>query len=58
MESVITINNLPDESIIEITKEIYTEAIHLFSSFVKAKPDNDDLLMAVAALPEEARKQL
>ncbi|MGR3301538.1 MAG: Glu/Leu/Phe/Val dehydrogenase dimerization domain-containing protein, partial [Candidatus Scalindua sp.] len=58
MESVITINNLPDESIIEIVKEVYTEAIHFFASFVKAKPDNDDLLMAVAALPEEARKQL
>ncbi|MBS1258951.1 MAG: Phosphoglycerate kinase [Candidatus Scalindua arabica] len=58
MEAVITANNIPDESIIEIVKDIYTEAIHLFASFVKAKPDNDDLLMAVSALPEEARKQL
>jgi hypothetical protein len=58
MESVITTNNLPDESIIEIVKDIYTEAIHLFASFVKAKPDNDDLLMAMSALPEGARKQL
>jgi hypothetical protein len=58
MESVITINNLPDESIIGIVKDIYTVALRLFASFVKAKPDNDDLLMAMAALPESARKQL
>ena len=58
MESVITINNIPDESIIEIVKDIYTEAIRLFASFVKAKPENDDLLMAMAALPEEARKAI
>ena len=58
MENVISANNIPDENIIEIVKDIYTEATLLFSSFVKAKPDNDDLLMAVAALPEEARKQL
>jgi hypothetical protein len=58
MESVITTNNIPDESIIEIVKDIYTEAIRLFASFVKAKPENDDLLMAMAALPEGARKQL
>ena len=58
MEAVITANNIPDESIIEIVKDIYAEAIHLFASFVKAKPDNDDLLMAMAALPEEAKKQL
>lgn len=36
MEAVITANNIPDESIIEIVKDIYTEAIHLFASFVKA----------------------
>lgn len=58
MESVITTNNIPDESIIEIAKDIYTEAIRLFASFVKAKPENDDLLMAMAALPDGARKQL
>ncbi len=58
MESVISSNNIPDENITEIIKDIYTEATILFSSFVKAKPDNDDLLMAVAALPEEARKQI
>lgn len=58
MESVITTNNIPDESIIEIVKDIYTEAIRLFASFVKAKPENDDLLMAMAALPDGARKQL
>ena len=58
MESVLNAYNISDESIIEIIKDIYTEATLLFSSFVKAKPDNDDLLMAVAALPEEARKQI
>ena len=58
MERVLYAHNISDESIIEIIKDIYTEATLLFSSFVKAKPDNDDLLMAVAALPEEARKQL
>ena len=58
MEKVLNAHNISDGSIIEIIKEIYTEAIFLFSSFVKAKPDNDDLLMAVAALPEEARKVL
>lgn len=58
MESVITTNNIPDGSIIEIAKDIYTEAIRLFASFVKAKPENDDLLMAMATLPEGARKQL
>jgi hypothetical protein len=58
MENVISVNNILDDTIIEIVKDIYTEATLLFSSFVKAKPDNDDLLMAVAALPEEARKQV
>jgi hypothetical protein len=58
MESVITTNNIPDESIIEIVKDIYTEAIRLFASFVQAKPENGDLLMAMAALPESTRKQL
>ena len=58
MESVITINNIPDESIIEIVKDIYTEAIRLFASFVKVKPENGDHLMAMSALPESARKQL
>jgi hypothetical protein len=58
MESVLHAHNISDESIIEIIKYIYTEATFLFSSFVKAKPDNDDLLMAVAALPEGARKQV
>jgi len=58
MEKVISTNSIPDENIIEIIKDIYTEATLLFSSFVKDKPDNDDLLMAVAALPEEARKRI
>ena len=58
MESVLNAHNIPDESIIEIIKDIYTEATFLFSSFVKAKPDNDDLLMAMLSLPEDVRKQL
>ncbi len=58
MESVLSAHNISDESIIEIVKDIYTEAIRLFTSFVKAKPDNDDLLMAVSALPENSRSQV
>ncbi|MHC4453614.1 MAG: phosphoglycerate kinase, partial [Planctomycetota bacterium] len=58
MESVLNAHNISDESIIEIVKEIYTEAIRLFTSFVKAKPDNDDLLMAVSALPESTKNQM
>ena len=58
MESVLSAHNISDESIIEIVKDIYTEAIRLFTSFVKAKPDNDDLLMAVSALPENSRNQM
>ena len=58
MENVISANNIPDENITEIVKDIYTESTLLFSSFVKAKPDNDGLLMAMAALPEEAGKQI
>ncbi|GAX61509.1 glutamate dehydrogenase/leucine dehydrogenase [Candidatus Scalindua japonica] len=58
MESVLHAHNISDESIIEIIKDVYTEATLLFSLFVKAKPDNDDLLMAVAALPEEAKKRI
>ena len=58
MESVLYAHNISDGDITEIIKDIYTEATLLFSSFVNAKPDNDDLLMAVAALPEGARKQI
>jgi glutamate dehydrogenase (NAD(P)+) len=58
MESVLKAHNISDESIIEIIKDIYTEATLLFSSFVKAKPDNDDLLMAMSSLSEDVRKQL
>jgi hypothetical protein len=57
-ERVLHISKILDENTIEIVKNIYIEAIHLFASFVKAKPDNDDLLMAMAALPEEAKRQL
>ena len=58
MEGAITAHNIPDNNIIEIVKDIYTEAIRLFTSFVKAKPENDDLLMAMAALPEGSRKHV
>ena len=57
-ERVLHISKILDENTIEIIKDIHAEAIRLFASFVKAKPDNDDLLMAMAALPEEAKKQL
>ncbi|MFV1976187.1 MAG: phosphoglycerate kinase, partial [Candidatus Scalindua sp.] len=40
LEKVISANKIPDENVIEIVKDIYTEATLLFSSFVKAKPDN------------------
>jgi hypothetical protein len=58
MERVLYSHNISDGSIIELIKDIYTEATLLFSSFVKAKPDNDDLLMAMSSLPENVRKQL
>ena len=58
LERVLHISKILDENTIEIIKDIHAEAIRLFASFVKAKPDNDDLLMAMAALPEEAKKQL
>ncbi len=58
MESVLNAHNISDESIVEIIKKIHTEAIRLFTSFVKAKPDNDDLLMAVSALPKNSRNQV
>ena len=58
LENVISADSIPDKNITEMVKEIYTEATSLFAAFVKAKPDNDDLLMAVEALPEGARKQV
>ena len=58
LERVLHISKILDENTIEIIKDIHAEAIRLFASFVKAKPDNDDLLMAMAALPAEAKKQL
>jgi alpha-D-ribose 1-methylphosphonate 5-triphosphate diphosphatase PhnM len=58
MGNVISANNISDENIIEIVKDIYTEATLLFAAFVKAKPDNDDLLMAMSSLSEDVRKQL
>ncbi len=57
-ERVLHISKIIDENTIEIIKDIHAEAIRLFASFVKAKPDNDDLLMAKSALPEEAKRQL
>jgi hypothetical protein len=44
--------------ILILTKNMAEHKLRLFASFVKAKPDNDDLLMAMSALPESARKQL
>ncbi|HJO47759.1 MAG TPA: hypothetical protein QF625_02360 [Candidatus Scalindua sp.] len=58
LERILHVSKILDENTIEIIKDIHAEAIRLFASFVKAKPDNDDLLMAMAALPEEAKKQL
>jgi len=58
LERVLHTSKILDENIIETIKVMYTEALRLFASFVKAKPDNDDLLMAMAALPEEAKRQL
>ncbi|HHT9124227.1 MAG TPA: phosphoglycerate kinase [Candidatus Brocadiia bacterium] len=42
----------------ELIKDIYAEAINLFACFVKAKPENDDLLRAISALPERARRMV
>lgn len=52
-----SLNKFPGD-IIETAVNIYMEAIRLFASFVKAKPENEDILMATSALPEDARKQL
>lgn len=58
LECIISTNKIPDENIIGIIKDLYTEAIGLFTSFVKAKPENDDLLMAISSLSERARKEI
>jgi len=58
LENVISTNKIPDENITEMIKDLYAEAIGIFTSFVKAKPENDDLLMALASLPERARKAI
>jgi hypothetical protein len=57
LERVLNTSKIIGGDIGVIVKDIYTEAIHLFASFVKAKPENGDLLMAMSALPESARKQ-
>ena len=58
LERVLNTSKIIGGDIGVIVKDIYTEAIRLFASFVKAKPENGDLLMAMSALPESARKQL
>jgi hypothetical protein len=57
LESVLNTSKIIGGDIGVIVKDIYTEANSLFASFVKAKPENDDLLTAMSALPESARKQ-
>ncbi len=49
---------LASNDILKLIEDIYTEALRLFASLVKAKPENGDILMATSALPESARKQL
>jgi glutamate dehydrogenase/leucine dehydrogenase/3-phosphoglycerate kinase len=44
--------------IVKLIEDIYMEAIRLFTIFVKAKPENGDLLTAISTLPENARRQL
>ena len=58
LESVMSTNKISDKDIIEIIKDIYEEAISLFTSFVNDKPENNDIMMAISTLPERARKQL
>ena len=58
LEKVIATNNIPDETVRKTVQDIYARAVPLFASFMKAKPENGDLLMALSALPERARKQL
>ena len=58
LEKVIATNNIPDETVRKTVQDIYARAVQLFASFMKAKPENGDLLMALSALPERARKQL
>jgi hypothetical protein len=58
LERVLNTSKIIGGDIGVIVKDIYTEAVSLFSSFVKAKPENGDLLTATSALPESARKQL
>jgi hypothetical protein len=58
LERVLNTSKIIGGDIRVIVKDIYTEAIHLFASFVKTKPENGDLLTAMSTLPESARKQL
>ncbi|GJQ59580.1 MAG: phosphoglycerate kinase [Candidatus Scalindua sp. AMX11] len=58
LEKVLASNKIADADVGRIAEDIYAKATCLFASFVKAKPGNDDLLMALAALPERARKML
>ena len=57
LERVLNTSKIIGGDIGVIVKDIYAEAIRLFASFVKAKPENGDLLTAMSTLPESARKQ-
>jgi glutamate dehydrogenase/leucine dehydrogenase len=57
LERVLNTSKIIGGDIGVIVKDIYMEAIRLFASFVKAKPENGDLLTAMSTLPESARKQ-
>ncbi|MDR4496631.1 MAG: phosphoglycerate kinase [Candidatus Scalindua sp.] len=58
LEKVLATNKITDSKVGKIVQDIYTKATQLFASFMKAKPENDDLLIALSQLPERARKQL
>ncbi|MFQ5963924.1 MAG: Glu/Leu/Phe/Val dehydrogenase [Candidatus Scalinduaceae bacterium] len=58
LEKVLNTGKITDENIRVIINDIYAEAINLFSSFANAKSENDDLLRAISALPERARKAI
>ncbi|MDR4505334.1 MAG: phosphoglycerate kinase [Candidatus Scalindua sp.] len=58
LEKVLTTNRITGSGIGKTVHDIHAKAACLFASFVKTKPGNDDLLMALSALPERVRKQL
>jgi len=58
MENVLHAHNISGSKYNRNNKRYLRGSHPPLLSFVKTKPDNDDLLMAVAALPEEVRKQV